>query len=131
MHFPPHNPNLVAPTDGFLDPDATNGLRARSAASAVAHYQSVRVLDADSITCSIDLLTDLLHFLHSQNEDPIQAIDKARNHFLNEAITIYPRNIMNTNPSLYSTRRRFIQQSAAMAAPFLVPQILAKSVAGA
>jgi predicted dehydrogenase len=38
---------------------------------------------------------------------------------------------MNTNPSLFSTRRRFIQQSAALAAPFLVPQILAKSVAGA
>jgi len=86
MHLPPHNPNLVVPTDGFLDPDATNGLRARSAGNAVARYQTERDLDADPITCSIDLLTDLLHFLHSQNENPIQAIEKARNHFLNEAL---------------------------------------------
>lgn len=38
MPLPPHNPNLVVPTDGFLDPDATNGLRARSAGNAVSHY---------------------------------------------------------------------------------------------
>lgn len=88
MNLPSHNPNLVVPTDGFLDPDATNGLRARFAASAVARYQSERDLDADPITCSIDLLTDLLHFLHSQNVDPIQAIMKARNHFLSEALAI-------------------------------------------
>jgi len=86
MRIPAHNPNLVVPTDGFHDPDATNGLRARSAANALAQYQSERELDADRITCSIDLLTDLLHFLHSQNENPIHAIEKARNHFLNEAL---------------------------------------------
>ena len=85
MHLPPHNPNLVVPTDGFLDPDATNGLRAHSAASAVMHYQAERGLDNDKVTCAIDLLTDLLHFLHSQNEKPIRALEKARNHFLNEA----------------------------------------------
>ena len=84
MQLPPHNPQLVVPTDGFLDPDASNGLRASSAASAVSHYQSARGLDNNPITCSIDLLTDILHFLHSQSEDPIRAIDMARNHFLNE-----------------------------------------------
>ena len=86
MQLPPHNPNLVVPTDGFLDPDATNGLRANSAATAVSNYQSARGLDDNSTTCSIDLLTDILHFLHSQNEDPIQAIGKARSHFLNEVL---------------------------------------------
>ncbi|MEY3898135.1 MAG: hypothetical protein RLZZ214_3656 [Verrucomicrobiota bacterium] len=86
MQLPPHNPQLVVPTDGFLDPDASNGLRANSAASAVSHYQSARGLDDNPITCSIDLLTDILHFLHSQNENPIQAIDKAQNHFLNEIL---------------------------------------------
>jgi hypothetical protein len=84
MQLPPHNPELVVPTDGFLDPDASNSLRANSAASAVSHYQSARSLDNNPITCSIDLLTDILHFLHSQSEDPIRAIDIARNHFLNE-----------------------------------------------
>ena len=84
MQLPPHNPQLVVPTDGFLDPDASNDLRASSAASAASHYQSARGLDNNPITCSIDLLTDILHFLHSQSEDPIRAIDIARNHFLNE-----------------------------------------------
>lgn len=86
MQLPPHDPQLVVPTDGFLDPDASNGLRASSAASAVSHYQCARGLDHNPITCSIDLLTDILHFLHSQHEDPIQAIDKARNHFLAEIL---------------------------------------------
>jgi len=86
MQFPPHNPQLVVPTDGFFDPDASNGFRANSAASAVSYYQSERGLDDNPITCSIDLLTDILHFLHSQNENPIQAIDRARNHFLNEIL---------------------------------------------
>lgn len=85
MPLPPHNPHLVVPTDGFLDPDATNGLRARSAGNAVSRYQTERDLDANPVTCAIDLLTDLLHFLHSQNQNPIQAIDQARQHFLNEA----------------------------------------------
>lgn len=86
MQLPPHSPQLVVPTDGFLDPDASNGLRASSAASAVSHYQRTRGLDENPIVCSIDLLTDILHFLHSQNEDPIQAIQKARNYFLNEIV---------------------------------------------
>ena len=86
MQLPPHDPQLVVPTDGFLDPDASNGLRANSAASAVSYYQSARYLDDNPITCAIDLLTDILHYLHSQNQDPIQAIDRARDHFLNEIL---------------------------------------------
>ena len=86
MQLPPHDPQLVVPTDGFFDPDASNGLRANSAASAVSYYQSARDLDCNPITCAIDLLTDILHFLHSQNQDPIQAIDRARDHFFNEIL---------------------------------------------
>jgi hypothetical protein len=86
MDLPPHDPTLVVPTDGFFDPDASNGFRARSASSAVAYYQNERVLDPDPIGNSVDLLTDLLHFLHSKGENPIQAIDKARHYFLNEVI---------------------------------------------
>jgi hypothetical protein len=85
MHLPPHNPHLVVPTDGFLDPDATNGLRARSARSAVLYYQNERAFDNEETTSATDLLTDLLHLLHSQGKDPISAIEKAREHFLAEA----------------------------------------------
>jgi hypothetical protein len=57
MDIPPHDPNLVVSTDGFFDPDASNGLRARSAYSAVLDYQEKRGLDSDEHVCAIDLLT--------------------------------------------------------------------------
>jgi hypothetical protein len=84
MDIPPHNPDLVVPTDGFFDPDTSNGLRARSARQAVLHYQE-QGYDDDEHTCAIDLLTDLLHFIHSLGESPLDALDKARRHFVAEA----------------------------------------------
>jgi hypothetical protein len=85
MNLPPHDPNLVVPTDGILDPDLSNGLRARSARDAMLHYNRERGFDSDEVTCTIDLLTDLLHFLHSLGEDPIEGIEKAREYFEDEA----------------------------------------------
>lgn len=85
MNLPPHDPNLVAPTDGYWDPDATNGLRARSALSAMLHYHRERGFDSDEATCSVDLITDLLHHLHSLGEDPFAALGKARGFFESEA----------------------------------------------
>lgn len=85
MNLPPHSPNLVMPTDGYWDPDATNGLRARSAQSAVLHYHRERGFASDEVTCAVDLITDLLHHLHSLGEDPIVAIEKARKFFESEA----------------------------------------------
>jgi len=85
MNLPPHNPDLVVPTDGYWDPDATNGLRARSARSAMLHYHRERGFDSDEVTCTVDLVTDLLHHLHSLGEDPFVAIEKARAFFESEA----------------------------------------------
>lgn len=89
MDIPPHNPDLVVPTDGFFDPDASNGLRASSARNAVLHYQE-QGYDDDEYTCAIDLLTDLLHFIHSLGESPLDALDKARGHFVAEACGAAP-----------------------------------------
>ena len=85
MNLPPHDPNLVVPTDGYWDPDATNGLRARSAQSAMLHYQRERGFDSDEATCSVDLITDLLHHLHSLGENPLVAMEKIRGFFESEA----------------------------------------------
>ena len=81
MQLPPHDPARVVATDGFWDPDCTNGLRAESARAAVEHYQISRGMDADDLVNSIDLMTDLLHHLHSVGENPIAALEKARHHF--------------------------------------------------
>ncbi len=85
MNLPAHNPNLGLPTDGYWDPDATNELRARSAQSAMRHYHRERGFDSNEATCAVDLITDLLHHLHSLGEDPFAALDKARGFFDSEA----------------------------------------------
>lgn len=85
MNLPLHDPALAVPTDGYWDPDATNGLRARSARSAMLHYHRERGFDSDEATCAVDLITDLLHHLHSLGEDPSVALDKARQYFESEA----------------------------------------------
>ena len=85
MNLPPHHPNLAVPTDGYWDPDATNGLRARSARSALLHYRRERGFDSDEAACAVDLISDLLHHLHSLGEDPFIAIEKARAFFESEA----------------------------------------------
>ena len=84
MKLPPHNPFLVVPTDGYLDPDLTNGQRARSARNALLHYQRERGLDSDETTCGVDLLTDLMHYLHALGEDPLQLLKKAGDYFIAE-----------------------------------------------
>lgn len=84
MNLPPHDPELVVTTDGFWDPDATNGLRAQSARDAMLHYQMQRRLDGDEATSTIDLITDLLHHLHARGDDPLAALDKARQYFESE-----------------------------------------------
>ncbi len=47
MNPPPHNPVLVVATDGFWDPDATNGLRAESARNAMLHHQILETCETD------------------------------------------------------------------------------------
>jgi hypothetical protein len=91
MTLPPHNPELVVPTDGYLDPDATNGLRARSARNAMLHYRKEREFQTDETTCTVDLITDLLHHLHATGEEPLECLKKAEQYFLAE--------ILNTNRS--------------------------------
>jgi hypothetical protein len=42
------------------------------------HYHRERGFDSDEATCTIDLITDLLHHLHSLGEDPCVALERAR-----------------------------------------------------
>jgi hypothetical protein len=41
-------------------------------------------MDTDEGTLSIDLITDILHFLHSKQIEPAQALEMARMHFETE-----------------------------------------------
>ena len=48
-------------------------------------YHRERGFDCDEATCSIDLITDLLHHLHALGEDPFGSIEKAKAYFDAEA----------------------------------------------
>jgi hypothetical protein len=67
MNIPPHDPDLIVPTDGFENNSWTNGNRADSARQAIEYFGQLRGMDMDEETLSIDLLTDILHFLHSSH----------------------------------------------------------------
>lgn len=85
MKLPPHNPDLIVPTDGFDNYSWTNGDRAQSAGEAIRHFGQQRMMDEDEETLSIDLITNILHFLHSMEIDPDQTLEIARMHFEAEA----------------------------------------------
>jgi hypothetical protein len=87
MNLPCHNPDLVVATDGFWDSDASNGLRASSAIAAVEFYRRKREFQADDVIVATDLITDLLHYLHSVGEDPIRELEKAKSYFVAEVMT--------------------------------------------
>ena len=84
MNLPLHDPHRVVPTDGFWDPDLSNGLRAESAKCATLHYHQIRDLKCDQTACALDLLTDMLHYLHSLGEDPFEALARAKVYFEQE-----------------------------------------------
>lgn len=85
MNLPPHAPARVVATDGFFDPDCSNGMRAESARAAVEYYQNSRGMDEDAVLNTTDLITDLLHYLHSLGDDPLMVLQKAGEYFEREA----------------------------------------------
>jgi hypothetical protein len=81
MTTPPHDPGLIVPTDGWENNSWTNGDRADSARRAIEYFGQQRGMDTDGETLAIDLLTDILHFLHSKGIDPQKTVNMAMMHF--------------------------------------------------
>ena len=84
MKIPPHDPDLIVPADGWENYSWTNGNRADSARQAIEYFGQQREMDADEGTLSIDLITNILHFLHSKQIEPEQVLEVARMHFETE-----------------------------------------------
>ena len=85
MNLPPHEPSRFFSTDGFFDSESNNGMRAESARAAVEHYQTSRRMDDETVVNTKDLITDLLHYLHSLGEEPLMVLQKAAECFEREA----------------------------------------------
>lgn len=85
MKLPPHDPSRFLSTDGFSDPVCTNGTRSEFARLALESYQCSREMNDDMALGARDLLTDLMHYLHSLGEDPMAHMTKAVDCFEMEA----------------------------------------------
>jgi len=83
--IPAHDADLIVPADGWDNYSWTNGDRADSARQAIEYFGQQRGEDEDEETLSIDLITNILHFLHSQQIESEQALNMARMHFEAEA----------------------------------------------
>jgi hypothetical protein len=85
MKTPPHNPDRIVATDGFENATWTNGDRTKSASDAIHHYGLKRGMDEDTETLSVDLITDVLHLLHSKGIDVDLVLRLSKRHFEAEA----------------------------------------------
>ncbi len=78
IDLPPHDPNRHQTTDGFDDSEMTNGTRAEHARNTITG-------DFDDPSDISDLITNLLHFAHSEGHDPNDIQSSALGNFYAEA----------------------------------------------
>lgn len=84
MNIPQHDPSRFFATDGFFDSGSNNAMRSEFAKAAVRFYQLSRE-DDEAVVNTKDLITDLLHYLHSLGEEPLMVLQKAAECFEREA----------------------------------------------
>ena len=83
--IPPHNPTRYETTDGFDNPNCTNGDRAAMAAESLAVFQKECGMAEEMETAASDLICDLLHLVHANDHDPRDILLAGIRHFLCEA----------------------------------------------
>ena len=90
--IPAHDPARYETTDGFENPNCTNGARATFAVEALDSFQKTCGMDEDLETAAADLICDLLHLLHANNQAPLPVLHRGIHGFLCEAaeITLTP-----------------------------------------
>lgn len=52
------------------------------------HYRDGREFQSDETTCTVDLMTDLLHHLHAAGEEPFECLKKVEQYFRAEIQSI-------------------------------------------
>lgn len=83
--LPPHDPIRFQTTDGFDEPDRTNGVRAEEAKAALIAILGLSAYEKDR-DCSIrDQITNLLHLAHAEGLNVAQTWEMALQNFCAEA----------------------------------------------
>jgi hypothetical protein len=85
LSIPPHNPERFETTDGYEDPDCTNGKRAAFATTALDVFQKTCRMTEETETAAADLICDLLHLVHASGSQPLATLESALGHFIAEA----------------------------------------------
>jgi len=86
--LPPHDPIRFQTTDGFDEPDRTNGMRAEEAKAALVAILGLSAYEKDR-DCSIcDQITNLLHLAHAEGLNVTQTWEMALQNFCAEAVEI-------------------------------------------
>ena len=85
LSIPPHNPERFETTDGYDNPDCTNGRRATFANTALDVFQNSCSMTEDVDTAAADLICDLLHLVHASGRQPLGTLESALGHFIAEA----------------------------------------------
>ena len=88
--IPAHNPTRYETTDGLDSPSCTNGDRVSFAAAAVDCFQQTCGMTEDLETAAADLICDLRHLLHANNQNPLPTLRNGIQAFLCEAGKIKP-----------------------------------------
>ena len=88
--LPAHDPDRYETTDGFDNPNCTNGARATFASEALDSFQKACCMVEDIDTAASDLICDLLHLLHANNYDLLPVLQIGIQDFLCEAGEILP-----------------------------------------
>ncbi|MFD2257248.1 hypothetical protein ACFSSA_11230 [Luteolibacter algae] len=84
MKFPPHDSNQIVLKDGLEKTTWKNGDRAKSASDAIHYYGHQRGTHEDIETLSVDLISDVLHLLHSKGVDVDKVLRASKTHFETE-----------------------------------------------
>jgi hypothetical protein len=83
--LPPHNPDRFETTDGYDNPNCTNGMRAGFTIDALAAFQKACNMSEEPDVAVADLICDLLHFVHSLDYSPQDVLENALTDFIAEA----------------------------------------------
>jgi hypothetical protein len=83
--LPPHDPTRYQTTDGFDEPDRTNGVRAEEAKAALMAIHGLSAYEQDRDCVISDQISNLLHLAHAEGLNVTQTWETALRNFLAEA----------------------------------------------
>jgi hypothetical protein len=84
-YLPSHSPERFETIDGYDDPTCSNRIRVSFAVQALAIFQEACHMLDETDVAAADLISDLLHLVHSLHCSPKDVLETALTNFVAEA----------------------------------------------